>query len=914
MPIRRASLIQPYRRPEDFPTHLTGANAAELLNAATALWHPALIHLTGSLPGARPADDLPDPTEFEGELLILPMVSRQRLSADWCDRFRTTVPNNAPPVDAVASRTETIGELLAAAGLSDSRVDPDIVADFLALGFAHLQVELLTRAMHYSSVLDSDQFESAVVAAAAAAVAGNIEAAREELARAFDLLADARNHVYSVDFYVVDVTLVADSTLGENLQQKLAAGSPTSVLISGELLDKLASQHPETRAELQRALESETACLIGGTYHDPMPAFSSPEELLAELTFGRQAVQRHLSRDYHVFAQFHANLSPLTPETLKSAGFRGALHAAFDGTRLPQSDQRKTLWGPGPDASIETLAAIPRDIAQPETWLKFAHRIADTIAHDHVATILLAGWPGVNSAYYDDLRRAARYGPVLGRLVTLEEYFKVSREVDEWTTFNPREYAPPAFTATANPISSNVTAYRRDVLDTHERLTHGLTSLVEATESQIAPTDMTQAVIVNPWNFQTTKLVGIDPLSEPPAVLEQVQPVVPRLSETRPLSLPEVPASGFATVAAAAPVASIALADGHTLRNERLEITVSESSGGIQSLRTHRDRGNRASQRLVYQQGSTVSMYDTQMVADGVSITRNDALVGEITSRGQLLDSSDILLARFTQRVRIVRGLSAAIVDVELEPKRELGADIWRSYIASRLAVSDEAIAVRRGRYSLGDETGRERIESPEWIEIHDGIGAVTCFAFGLPFHRRASTRWLDTLLHVAGESERHFHFAIAIDEAYPARAALGLLTAGQTPIVQMPEPPNVSRGWFLHIAAKNILMTHLEPLLENPVGGVSDADYANHRNMTSASETPPTSTMRPARGLRMRLLETEGRDVQTTLSAFRQFRAARTTDFRGNSTAVLSVNEGRIDFEIRAHRWIQIEAEFDSR
>ena len=50
------------------------------------------------------------------------------------------------------------------------------------------------------------------------AVAGNEQAMQDELVRAFDLLADARNHVYSVDFYVVDVTLLANSTLGESLR------------------------------------------------------------------------------------------------------------------------------------------------------------------------------------------------------------------------------------------------------------------------------------------------------------------------------------------------------------------------------------------------------------------------------------------------------------------------------------------------------------------------------------------------------------------------------------------------------------------------------------------------------------------------------------------------------------------------
>ena len=83
---------------------------------------------------------------------------------------------------------------------------------------------------------------------------------------------------------------------------------------------------------------------------------------------------------------------------------------------------------PSPATSIEALSTTPLDAARPETWLKLAERIGDSIAHDHVATILLAGWPGAECEYFDDLRRVARFGPVLGKLVTLDEYFRVTRE------------------------------------------------------------------------------------------------------------------------------------------------------------------------------------------------------------------------------------------------------------------------------------------------------------------------------------------------------------------------------------------------------------------------------------------------------------------------------------------------------
>lgn len=910
MTVRRATLILPCHRIDDFPTHLTGDRALELLAGWTALWHPALVAASGAVPGWRSSDDLPDPSEFEGELLVLPESSRQRMSADWCDRLRATNSRNPPPVEVASSRSETIAAVLKTAGIDGHTVRPEYVGDFLALGHAHLQVELLTRAMRYTTVLDTDQFTNATVAAARAAVAGNEHEMREELARAFDLLADARNHVYAVDFFVVDMTLLAPSTLGDGLRAKLAAGCPTSLLVSGELLDQMASEHPQTLAALRSAIEAGTACVVGGTFHSQISSFASPEEWLDEINLGQQAAQRHLQRGYTVFGLFHASFSPLLPELLVGTGFTGALHAAFDGSRLPRTEQSKTWWGPAAGRAVAALAATPLDASRPETWLKLAERIGDTLAHDHIATILLASWPETNIEYFEDLRRAASYGPVLGKLVTLEEYFRVSREPDEWTRFHTREY--PACQGTelgANPISSQVDSYRRGVLETYGRLSAGLAATLDLTTIEPNDVPSSRQIVLNAWNFPCTKLVGADPIDFSGKLQAAEVEAGKALAPT--YFVPDISGWGFATFAAAAPTASVALAEGNMLRNERLQVTISETTGGIQSLRGYRDRNTRVSQRLVSHRGRYASLQDTQMVAEKIEVTRNDALIGEIESRGRLLDPGGEPLATYIQRVRIARGMPAVFVDVELDPQRMPEGDIWRSYFASRLAWTDEAAAVRRGGHWMGHETGRERIESPEWVQIDDGIGTITCFGQGLPYHRRASPNWLDTLLFVAGEDRRRFQFALALDETYPSRATLGLLTAGHAPIMALPTEPNSSRGWFLHVGAKNIVATHIEPLTEGEtVGGLSEADHGLRLKAASASETPPTSDS-VRTGIRLRLLETEGRDTHTTLEAFRPLRIARTTDFRGNSTGVLSMVDGRVEFHIGAHRWIQIEAEW---
>lgn len=874
MTLTRVSVLLPGKGWDDFPTHLGNDAAAELLAAWTTAWHPALLAETGCLPVWHQAEEPPDPAALENELVLVPRPSRDRMPADWCDRLRATSPKNPPPVETVASRAETVAAALSAAGTNPQEVDASVTADFLALGYAYMLVELLTRAMRYSSVLDTAQFQNAVVVAAKAAVAGNLTEAHDELARAFDLLADARHHVYSVDFYIIDVTLLADSTLGEPLQAKLAAGSPTNLLIAGEQIERMAQDQSATFAELKRVVAAGTAAIIGGKFHRTTSTLPGPEGLLAELRHGQATAQQHLGREYQIFGQFDSAFTPLLPEVLRNLGFRGALHTSFDGAKLPRAEQRKTNWGVDKATSIEALTAPPLDAAQPETWLKLAERIGDTLARDHVATILLASWPGTECEYFDDLRRVARFGTVLGKLITLEEYFEISRQPDDWVHFNPRSYPNRSqFAGAANLISSSVSAYREEFLATHRQLGEGLAQSASLSVANPLNPASDSQIAINGWSFPASYVLGVGPLGE-------TTTSVATANSANGVLLPDVLGCGYRAINPPVTINPVTLAEGLVLRNERLELTVNKKTGGIQSLRLHRDRSTRVSQRLVFhQQHGPVG--ESQMVAGRVEVTRNDELVGEITSMGRILDAKSRPLANYTQRVRVVRGLVPIIVEVELDPQQLPDGNLWASYFGSRLAWADDALSIRVGAQCSGRETEREQIESPEWVEIDDLIGRITIFPLGLPFHRRSSTTWLDTLLLPAGEEHRRFQFAIGLDVPSPTQAACALLSAGQPFIVEMPSAASAPKGWFLHVGAKNAIITHIEPL-----------------------GTPPN-------GVRLRIFETEGRDTRTAVSAFRPFRTANLTDFRGQPLEVLSVVDGAAQLDLGPNRWLQIEAEW---
>lgn len=886
MTLRRCSILLPCPRLDHLPTHLVGGEAAELLVAWTTLWHPALLGATGRMPAWHPAGFPPEPESLEGELVIIPPVSRQQLAGDWRDRLRATSPANPLPLEATASRPQTVAAALAAADIPHDHPASEFADDFFALGYAYLQVELLTQAMRYASVLDEEQFKDAVVAAARAASGGESKAAQEELGRAFDLLADARNHVYSVDFYLVDVTLLAATTLGEPLREKLQDGWPTNLLVTGQLVEQLAREQPATLAALRLALDAGTACLVGGTYDETLLGRLSPEAMLAELARGQRALREHLGRECEIFGQFGSSFSPLLPQVLKGLGFRAALHAAFDGGPLPRADQCKTRWGEAPEAQLDALVALPVDAAPPETWLAFAQKVGDSLAHDHIATIVLASWPGQHSEFHGDVLRAARYNCVLGKPVTLDEYFRITRQTDEWTTFAPADY--PTWTGflgindDAGALSSRVDAYRRDIARVNDRLASGLDVIARTSGGALSGEQATPAVL-NPWSFASPRYVRFDPCTFADDASSFLAPAE---------YLADVPGCGFATRTGESRKEGVSLLEGHTLRNEHIELTVSDTTGGIQSLRAYRDRRTRVSQRLVMVRDDGFRTLrhaiedgppkvETQMVADRVDTAYAGDVFGEIASQGRLLDATGDLLGQFTQRVRVMRGLPVAVVEVEVSPEVLLVGDLWRSYFASRIAWLDEAVSLRSGANWVARDVQGERIESSEWVDISNGTDLITCFGLGLPYHRLAGPTWLDTLLAVPGEKRRRFQFAVGLDCTYPLHAAVSLLASGSAEAVDLPYRLPQPRGWFLHLGARNVLMTHLQPL-------------DNGQN-----------------GVRCRLLETEGRGVATTLEAFRPIRTARITDFRGHGGEVLSVVDGVAQLEIGPRRWRQVEVEW---
>jgi alpha-mannosidase len=330
------------------------------------------------------------------------------------------------------------------------------------------------------------------------------------------------------------------------------------------------------------------------------------------------------------------------------------------------------------------------------------------------------------------------------------------------------------------------------------------------------------------------------------------------------------------------------------LRNEFCEVTVSAKTGGVQSIYTTGYRGNRLSQQLAlrrpgkrpatgeaWQSPSETATYST-MSADSVEVSRSGPSTGEIVSRGRLLIDSEPV-AEYCQRMCLDRGIPILWLDMEVKPLVELASGPWEHYFASRVAWPDEWAALVRGVGMVAETTEAERLEAPDYIDIRSGNTRTTLLPGGLPYHRRAGARELDTLLIVRGESVRRFTIGIGLDLSHPAAATQQSLSPPLVHIETAP-PPTSPTAWLFHIDARNVVATHWEPV------ATDDARV---------------------RGVRLRLLETAGRGVCCGLHAFRPIKAARRLDFTGGPLGELQPSGEKVIIDMAAGQWTQLELEW---
>jgi alpha-mannosidase len=974
MDFNRLVFLLPCRGLDDLSLQRGPDEAEQLLSAWCALWHPALMHHAQSLPQWVSAEE-PSP-EPSNHIVVVPPCCELLLPPDWA--------NLAEKAGARLIRNHKTREMILAAALkhlegSPQAIDPELAADFQALGFCHCQVEILTRKFRYSSNLDLTSFQFAVLAAAADAVQGNIAAAKGNIQSAFDRLHEAREYYYPTEPHLLDLTLVAPTTLGVSLRDELAGNTTGNLLISGMLVQEMAVRQPATLARLQERLEQNTCALIGGEWTEVELPLLTPEAIRLCLAQGLESYQRHLGARPVVFGRRLFGLTPVLPQILRVLDFAGAVHCTLDDGRFPSGNQSRIQWEGIDGSKIEALSRIPIDISHAGAFLGLPEILRSALDQDNSATVVMAHWPGQSSPWYRDLQRVARYSAALGTFVTIADYFERTSNASYSHLYGPNEYRSPYLqqvvaAAEPDPISRWVRyCHRRAKLEAAQSLqtmaaacgssaaacgaksaagdlaekddgfsktsstSSAMSDLLGAVEgsrqmtledaarldrsvdeelrrclirfreslSNGSQTGPAACLAVNPCSFSRGISLRKADLREMPS--ENSSPSAVGESTVGETIVVDLPAMGFAWTRLDATSDSQSqsaqrkggflqrffqkkgppLAEGNILSNEFLSATVDPQSGALRSIFSFNARQPRIGQQIALRLTdgrSTDQDHDshyTSMIADEVAVTSPGPKLGEIVSRGRLMDRQSQQVARFRQAARIWQGSRVIELEIELDIDRLPLPNPWNSYYGVRFAWADtESVVFRAASLGMHKAEG-DRIETTHLIDIRAEKFRTSLLTGGLPYHIRRGPRKLDTLLVVYGETTRKFRLGIGIDLPSPISAAMGFLAPRTALAGHM--PPSAASGWLFHLDARNVVATYWEPLWES--GRMS--------------------------GYRVRLLETEGRRVQLGLRSFRGVKSAMKQSAGGNPPSHLPVSGDRVTIEMNPYEWVDAEAWF---
>ena len=924
---------------EDFPVYQTGDEADSLLANWTAMWHPALINSCGKQPSWCRLDEPPENTE--DILLLLPLHSIHELQTGFAERVSD---EGGLLLKGKTGREEIVSAALEKLEQTPS-VDEDLVKDFFALGYCFLQIQLLTRHMRYSSNLDEVFFEKQVVEAAEFACEGAPEKALEKISKCFDILAEERNHFYPVDAYLVDTTLVAETTLGKSLAKQLQTSHPQNFLITGRCIEQLA-ERPENLAAMKAGIENGSFELVGGLYDEMAFNQMGQESIRRQVVSAAEIARETLGGKFSVFARRRQGLSPSLPKHLERSGFCGAIHVSLDDGRVPDAMQAKTQWEGDGSSTIDALSSTPIEVTKPESFLNLGIKIGEAMDMDQMAIIWFAHWPGETCVWFEDLKRCRKFADALGKFCLFSEFFEGSESSYHNDRFSHDQYRnrylkESIIRQTPNPLSRNANYWNLnstlDAVQTCIFLTKSLNSnektqinseQIEAEKNQIdlnyenqsevcetenkykewlglAAQDFKNAIlkqnktnsetdveskpkgvlVVNPCSFVRRLNVDVSSLSKLPKIEKPVYAAA--LVDDKKYAVVDVPQLGFAWISDAngtqnSTLSGPNLAEDGVLRNEFMEVIIDETSGGIRAIHDYKSRQNRVTQRLSLRYGNkeTKKWDYCTMVADEVQSTISTQVLGEIISRGILVDHEQNELAKFTQRMRLWRGSRVLQIEVELEIPEDLKlkSDPSNAYFCNRIAWHNEAAAVSRSVEQTLQTANQSNFESSHFVEIESPKQITTLFTNGMNQHLSRGMRMLDTPLVVKGDPKRKFNLGIGIDIKQPMQAAVDQMS----PLISMEceGQPNPTHCWLFRLSSRNVIATHWDAIHDD--GKVV--------------------------GFRVRILETMGKSSSVNISAFKPVSRAVEVDYFGVERSKCNVEEGKVLCEISANEFVELE------
>jgi hypothetical protein len=496
-------------------TDLTEIEASEVLAAYTALFHPAIFKHFGKIPQLQSANGTtPDNTT---ELIVVPPCCEQ-FPAQNIENYESENnenKNNTKIIRNLKSRKEITNEIIKQFNITH-KFKKEIIEDFYTLGTTVLLVNLLAHHLHYmdnsndSSIVEAFQniinsinniddnnnnsnnidnnidnntsnqsdsnlnsdpnIDANIIVTKNQTDKNDTNPPESELSElvdhklvthnlfrdAFERICETKECYYPISSYLLDLTLVVQSTLGEPFRRLLLGRDSVNVFLPSLLLDLL----PEIDSFTFEVLKSATASgkvdfVVDDVSEVPLLLFPILE-VADKILQGVSIYRERLGISPVIYGRHRVGFAPFLPQILKLAGFKGVLYfSPFDGWYLKQQNQSKMIWRGTDGTKIDALIRYPMKCTTNKEFFDFADNYSNLINSDSVPTGVFASFPvdknkkiktetaeksdtdnycnnnpDVEDVYEledpdwcADLHRVSNFTSQLGEFVKLESYF-----------------------------------------------------------------------------------------------------------------------------------------------------------------------------------------------------------------------------------------------------------------------------------------------------------------------------------------------------------------------------------------------------------------------------------------------------------------------------------------------------------
>ncbi|TWT73557.1 hypothetical protein Pla123a_38930 [Posidoniimonas polymericola] len=883
MDLRSVITVLPCDGLGDFPTHLTERDSATVLHSWTAAWRPELLAATKRLPRVGSAYSPPAVENISGAVLIIPPLSDTRELASWREELAADSESTIQLVEGFEHRDKIIADL-AARGLTLTPTGDRWAPEFYALGYAFVQAELLTRALSTGSIISLDELEQRAVSAAQGAVAGDDQQAEAGLRGVYDLLEQARDHSFAVRTYLLDLVLLSDPTRGAGLQQELDEPSPKSYLLTPELCDQL-TDAPTVSARLNGE------CLVA-TCGDHQLTSLSPAAARRRVQQAVDAVAQHYPNGRPAFAQTHGGVPPRLSAIAKECDAAGLLVAPLDGVRPPAVEERRFAWQNADGEHTETLALAPHNAASAGALLGLGAQLSESLYRDAVSTELFAAWAGHRHELFDDLRRVATRSTLLGRLLTVDQYFSDTLGVAPISVVSDDQLAVFAPSAPSAPRNEEVLAGMAEYAEALVGLDGGPGDVCrsDAGASELATRIGRSVARVKPAGGKPEIRPEGTPEVQPEGrivVNDRSYSAVVLLGKCvevgRPCDLtsatlvPDVPALGYRVIGPSDPPTLAknapprATSDG--LQNEFFQVLIDPETGGVRSFRTQTKRSNRLSQRIGVRRGPRRVDLPIRVERDEARVLACSADRGATSVAGRLFDLKGGLIARFEQRYYLLARCNRLYVDILLDTT-DATTTLDDLCLTSRVALPEEDWLISRGVQWTRLPTHRSSFAATDYVHAAAAEGSVTLAGDRFSEHIRFGGRMLDSLL-TREPAGRSFHrLAFGLDEPRPLRVTLDLRSQYAAAAEAGCAAAIGESGWLAHLDCGNVQASRLttKPLDTGALGLQIDLVETEGRSAdvrVRLAKYPKAAFWIAAGGQRGGMLDLVGEAVVVPLSAY---------------------------------------------